>query len=584
MKHGNEILKRAPILLGLLVLLSGIFFYWKISLFEDTLQRKNQAELELKTELTAQIILSLLNEEKTAEAVAFCNTFDNNILRLTLVSSDGKVIADSAGKMESFANHGDRTEIKRAFEGVPTTITRYSESLNMWMTYHALLLKTAHGDYVLRAAIPANQTAWMSKYVKINVFSAFLFGAVIILLIAVYYQIHFVQKPLSVLEQATISLASGKLNWQAEMPHHAQGSIQKLAHSMENMTERLKEQMDKLLRERNERIAILNALDESILLFDLNGNAIRFNRAAAIRFELSNTSTKFNIWRCGIPGLPETVMKSLNSKKEFTREFSFERKGSDYTFFIKGHILEEADESYLLMSITDLTGLRKLESFRSDFIANVSHEIKTPLTCILGAAETLEQEQNLTAEQRKNLFNMLSMQSRRLNALIEDILSLAAIERRQMEPSANFAPVRLDELVLRAIKMDNGSIPVSFYPKEPLLVNGDLQLLEQAVLNILSNAQKYSKSDRIEVALSENEGKAVLTIRDFGIGIPPEHQERIFERFYRVHKERSRANGGTGLGLAIVKHVIQLHRGTVSLESVSGQGCTFTITLPVYTP
>ncbi len=230
--------------------------------------------------------------------------------------------------------------------------------------------------------------------------------------------------------------------------------------------------------------------------------------------------------------------------------------------------------------------LQRLERFRSDFIANVSHEIKTPLTAILSTVELLS-EQTVSEAQRTKCLDILSRQSRRLNNLVQDILSLAAIERRQGGAGdAAFLHVRCDNLlqdvvILSSDSAERAHIDLRLAEALPeVSVFADPHLLEQGLLNLIQNAIKHSGTKRIDVALSADEEQVSFTVRDYGTGIAQEHHARLFERFYRVHKERSRATGGTGLGLAIVKHIALLHKGTITVHSAMGEGAIFTLTLP----
>ncbi len=280
------------------------------------------------------------------------------------------------------------------------------------------------------------------------------------------------------------------------------------------------------------------------------------------------------------------AQRAFQSGEAFEKEFSLQRVRSTQTLYIKGRIIVQEGKRFLLLTIIDLTNQRKLESFRSDFIANVSHELKTPLTCIIGAAETIHEESNLTPEQNSKLLEMIFEQSNRLNMLVQDILSLTALEKKQLAPGREFAALSLPTMLTEAIqlcadKAANRGISLKLTEQTPLEIAGDYQLLEQAVANLINNAILYSNSQLIEVSLTREHDSSVITVRDYGIGIAPEHQERIFERFYRVHKERSRQLGGTGLGLAIVKHVAQLHHGYAELGSTPGKGCEFRIVLPL---
>ena len=233
-----------------------------------------------------------------------------------------------------------------------------------------------------------------------------------------------------------------------------------------------------------------------------------------------------------------------------------------------------------------LAELRRAERFRSEFIANLTHEIKTPLTGILGAVDLLDGGDDLPPDNRKTLFGMLRGESVRLNALAQDILELAHLEEQQRDATASFAPVDLADIV-RSVQMrlqpkaDAANVRLVLDDVPSVTVPCDARLVEHALSNLVENALRYSGSPDIVLSLGVHDKKAILAVVDHGIGIPPEHRARIFERFYRVDKNRSRDQGGTGLGLAIVKHVAQLHHGTATLNPTAGGGCRFELSLPL---
>lgn len=226
--------------------------------------------------------------------------------------------------------------------------------------------------------------------------------------------------------------------------------------------------------------------------------------------------------------------------------------------------------------------LRQLEEFRKEFIANVSHEVKTPLTAIISAVEFLETKNALLDKQSFECLNILGFQAQRLNNLINDILTLSIIEDRQTNEDKHFEYFKLNKLIENLIKYINvENIDINFVSNVDMEILGNERLLEQAVTNLIMNAVKYSQSQKIDINLEKSEEKVIIKVTDYGIGISEEHLSRIFERFYRVDKARSRATGGTGLGLAIVKNIAILHGGSVGVESVPNKFTTFTINLPL---
>ena len=229
---------------------------------------------------------------------------------------------------------------------------------------------------------------------------------------------------------------------------------------------------------------------------------------------------------------------------------------------------------------------RANEAFRREFTANVTHELRTPLTAILGAVEMLGDGSSLTEAERAELFDIIREQAGRLNALSGDVLALAQLEREQQEDVRAFEPVETGCLLkrvaeLEAPKAKARGIELVVAEGDDAVVAGDVQLLEQALVNLVENAFRYSGSDRVELSCHVRDRRAELSVVDYGVGIAAQHLPRLFERFYRVDKARSRALGGTGLGLAIVKHIAQVHGGDVAVSSEPGVRTEFRLSLPL---
>ncbi|NMA47543.1 MAG: hypothetical protein GX945_13365 [Lentisphaerae bacterium] len=583
MKPRDRILFGLPLAIGCGVLLFALLFYWQQRLFEASYMQDARRNIEQEAQLVAHIVRPLLDQGKLAEARAFCDSFTSDTLRLSLIDASGKVEADSGERAAILSDHSDRVEIRAAFLGQPTTVERYSESLNQWMIYHALLLPSSHGNYVLRTAVPTDRARQMLVLARQNMALSLLFGGALVFMLTLYI-LYRVRKPILALQEAATAISSGDLNTSITIPQR--GVLRDLAISLGTMTEQLKIQLARVVHERNQKDAIFNAMSEAVMLLLPDGTAIKYNRAAAMLFGLFAPDARFNLVRSGMPDLLAKAHQALKDDTPFESEIVFRRPEGNLLLFVKGYVIHQDEDKLLLLTISDLTQQRRMESFRSDFIANVSHEIKTPLTCIVGAVETLQEEEDISPEARAKLLDILAQQSRRLNLLVQDILSLAALERKQNNRRQNFTEVKLDSTLINAMnlclpKAEEMQIELLITENMPTSVQGDCQLLEQAVVNLINNALTYSGSPRVELALKQEHGLATISVKDFGIGIAPVHHQRIFERFYLVHQERSRELGGTGLGLAIVKHIAQLHHGYAELESTPGKGCTFKINLPL---
>ena len=233
-----------------------------------------------------------------------------------------------------------------------------------------------------------------------------------------------------------------------------------------------------------------------------------------------------------------------------------------------------------------LAEMRRVEGFRRDFVANLTHELKTPLTGILGAVDLLDGEDALPPAASRKLFGLLRGETKRLNALVQDVLSLARLEQDQNALHRAFAPADLGDIV-RSVqsrllpKADAAGVRLVLAAAPSVTIPCDARLVEQALANLVENALRHSGSPDVVLALAVRDGHAVLSVEDHGAGIPPEHRARVFERVYRVDKGRSRETGGTGLGLAIVKHIAQLHGGIATLVPSVGGGCRFEMSLPL---
>lgn len=226
------------------------------------------------------------------------------------------------------------------------------------------------------------------------------------------------------------------------------------------------------------------------------------------------------------------------------------------------------------------------ETFRREFTANVTHELKSPLTAILGAVEMLRDGSALSEEERADLLGIVNGESGRLGRLVGDVLSLAQIEREETENVGGFETVSLDDLVSSVVDLEKskagvGQVRVEIARNDAVSVKGDACRLEEVLQNLIANALRYSGTDRVEIASVSSRDKVTVTVSDFGIGIAEQHLPHLFERFYRVNKSRSRTLGGTGLGLAIVKHIVRLHGGDVFVTSCPGVKTTFGFTLPI---
>ena len=342
--------------------------------------------------------------------------------------------------------------------------------------------------------------------------------------------------------------------------------------------------------------ALIGGLPQPAIVLDREGRVITFN-AAARGVAPALRSGEPALIALRMPELVDAIRRAGKRREQQRVEF-FERVPLDRWFeaFVTPVTLPETDGTQaelLLMTFNDLTPLRRVEEMRADFIANASHELRTPLAALLGFIETLQGPAKNDTAAREKFLAIMQQQAARMARLIDDLLSLSRIElNAHLTPNT---PVDLAPLVrqvtdgLQTLARDRQVEVRMAIPAEPVMVLGDRDELIRALENLVENALKYGAAGkRVDVTLSRAQTRAGapearIAIRDFGPGIAPEHLPRLTERFYRVDVADSRSQGGTGLGLSLVKHVLNRHGGRVSIESVPGQGATFTMHLPLYT-
>jgi two-component system phosphate regulon sensor histidine kinase PhoR len=369
--------------------------------------------------------------------------------------------------------------------------------------------------------------------------------------------------------------------------------VRGLAGRLNEMAGQLQSRLATVVQQRNELGAVLSSMSEGVVAIDLEERIISLNRAAAQLLSLAPT------WAIGRPihealrnsALQSFVGRTLTENAPLQQEITLRPSSGTgdearYVQAVSAVLRDAAGRGFgVVVVLHEVTQLRRLELIRREFVANVSHEIKTPVSAIRAATETLQNGQEHDPEQVKRILGIVGRQSERLGQIVEDLLSLARIEQREQQMTQELGNEPLLP-VLRAAtetcqaKAEQKQISLSVDCSQALRAHIDRPLLEQAVVNLIDNAVKYSPSGTtVQIRGWAGEAESVIAVTDQGRGIEPEHLPRVFERFYRTDKARSRAVGGTGLGLSIVKHVAEVQGGRVSVDSNPGRGSEFRIHL-----
>jgi len=574
-------------LLITLIALTAITWFASNTLREFYLQQ-TAGDLEERAYLLREQMLSVLTPLEPEVVDAICKELGQvSETRITVVLPDGIVIGDSRETPQFMDNHGGRDEIVEALAGRVGRSIRYSDTLHQRMMYVAVPLeKNGRIRAVVRTALGVSALEKTLRSIRLQI----ALGGLVIAILAAgvsFYVSRRITKPIERIRQGAEHFSSGDLSLRLPTPDTEE--MASLAEALNRMAAQLDDRMKTVVSQRNELEAVLASMVEGVIAVDMEERIISMNSAAGGMFECDPT-------RCQGRNIQEVirnlalqrfVARALSSDTSIADDFVLYR-GEERILNIHSTPLYDARQQIgTLLVINDVTQLRHLEHVRSDFVANVSHEIKTPLTAIKGFVETLQQEAVESKEERERFLGIILRHVDRLNAILEDLLTLSRIEREGARPEMKLQPTPVREVIQTAVQVcqpraDARRIQIHVNCSEEIVARVDTTLLEQALVNLIDNAVKYSgDGSAVWIEVKQSPSQVRIHIRDKGPGIPRRHLPRLFERFYRADKARSRKLGGTGLGLAIVKHIVQVHGGHVTVESALGKGSTFTLYLPV---
>lgn len=576
------------LVLTLALALLGYIWYQSDS-FEKIYLTSITNELLIRNQLLKPDIEKSLAKNDLKALNKLSRVIDKRIdTRITVIDNHGKVLCDSRGKVDLMAPHltEDRKEIINAFRGKSSTSIRNSSTLSTRMIYAATPIHSKSHTYVLRTAMSIAQIDNILSKARRDILFFGLLVAVAASILS-YFIVRSIRTPIKALRVNAARIAGGDLDTTLPIPE--KGVIHDLALSLNNMAEQLKKRLEQVYLEKKKRDAIFTSMTEGVIALDLSGNILDINRAAIEMLELPSNANGLSFFTLvNNEDLLKIVEKITMNKELVESELTLHTIQERY-IRVRGTVLSSKGSIFgVVIVLYDVTQVKKLENFRHDFIANVSHEIKTPLTAIRGAVETLAEGAIKEPENAEKFMKIITKHSDRLNSLVHDILSLSSLEIKTDARERDFANLKIASIINTACEIcqeraDNEDVKfkVTLQDKN-YQIQGDCQLLEQALINLIENAIKYSESsESIEINAAKKDNNILIKVKDHGTGIAAKHLPRLFERFYRVDKARSRKLGGTGLGLAIVKHIAQLHKGRISVESELGHGSTFILSLPI---
>jgi two-component system phosphate regulon sensor histidine kinase PhoR len=572
-----------------IILISIVAVTWYASIeARKFFLEKTEADLKARAKLFEGQIIAFLDHLDRDKIDLLCKEEGQRAsTRITVILPTGEVAGDSDSNPRTMDNHADRIEFKEAFVGDSGMSIRTSRTLGKDFMYVGIPVKK--GDTflaVVRTSIPVDviDTAikGIQRRIMLGALVMIFLGAIMSLIVS-----RWISRPIERLKQGAGYFIKGDFDYR--LPVSDIEEIVSLNESIKDMARQLHTRIDTITQQRTEIEAILSSMMEGVIAVDADERIIIMNSAAANMFGCDLSKVQGRIIQEAVRNshLQQFVSETLSGEKPVEKEIAI-TTGEERFLFGHGTLIRDIEGKKVgaLFVLSDITRLRRLENIRKDFVANVSHEIKTPITAIKGFVEILRDDGKKDEQDVKRFLEIISRHVNRLEAIIDDLLRLSRIEKDVETEGIQLMESRIKDVLESAIQIskplaDSKGMEIGLFCDDGLTARINLPLLEQAVVNLLDNAIKYTDDKTpVKIVAEDNDKELLIHIIDNGRGIEQEHLPRIFERFYRVDKARSRRLGGTGLGLAIVKHIIQAHKGHVTVTSTPDKGSTFTIHLP----
>lgn len=507
--------------------------------------------------------------------------------RISLIIPNGQVLADSDEDPRNMDLHNDRPEIIQALLDGEGVSRRSSYTLEEEHLYYARMCSHTDHSMIIRVSFPTLSLISALRDLKFNLFWG---GVIISVLLGLlnWYLSSQILRPIQIMESGARRFARGKLKM--KVPESNIKELGSLAQSLNLMAENIYDRIRVITQQKNEQMAILSSMSEGVLAMGPDGAILSSNRAAAAMFGLQPNSIVGRPFHEVIrhTQLIDFVTLVLQEQQSSQCDISiFEPE--ERTLSVIGNRMPAKKGAIggAVLVFTDLTKIQKLEGVRREFVANVSHELKTPITSIQGYVETLQDGAINDKENAQRFLEIIAKHAVRLSQIVDDLLELSRIEEIPGGEEQYLKLVSLNDLVESTLapfstQAENRSIALDVELDENTELKLNAKLFTHALGNLLDNAIKYSESNTtIKILGHKRADGFVLEIKDQGQGIEEGHLNRIFERFYRVDRGRSREVGGTGLGLSIVKHIARIHSAKLEVESKTGTGSTFRLIFPV---
>ncbi len=577
------------LILIVIVITCTVIFTSQISkkFYKEEVENKLQSiGLSIQYHLLDSVIPSKTNYNSLAKNFADYHnhntSYPDNNLRVTFIDNKGNVLGDSEADYTIMENHSARKEVQKALTGVIGKDIRSSKTLKSDLLYMAIPVEEL--GVIVRISVPLvqlniiNRMTWF--YSILIIISALILTVIVSSKIA-----ESVIRPLNDIINASNEISNG--NYSKRIALATNDEVGQLALQFNEMASKLDKTISDLNSKKIEVLSIVESITNGIVAVDKDNKILLINPAAFNAFNIDKNSNVTGGY------ISEHIRNNrvnllLKDSMEQNKPLEAEILVDDKILLVKTAPISPKDgiikNSRWIISIQDITKVRKLEHLRTEFVSNVTHELKTPITSIRGFVETLKSGAINKPDVSVRFLDIIDIEAERLHELINDILSLSEIETKLSDTdleNISLNPI-IDEVfgIMQNIANEKNILLQNNIP-EKIYINANRNRMKQLILNLVDNAVKYNvPNGSVTVDAHRVGGKVVISVKDTGIGIPAEHLPRIFERFYRVDKGRSRDMGGTGLGLSIVKHIINLYNGDIKVNSKVGTGTEFIIQLP----
>lgn len=540
---------RSIIVVAMVVLFAGLFI--ASTFFYDYFNKSQVSQLKEELSLVAT------NVDKIG--IEYFDNFNSPVFRFTLVDADGEVLYDSQVTSEDMENHLDREEIREAFESGHGSSARYSSTLTERTFYEATRLESGN---VLRISV-SQVTVGALILGMLPAICAIVLISVAVALLLSHKMAKSIVKPLN------------ELDLENPIENETYEELAPILTKLNKQHKQIIRNMQELRQKSDEFEQITASMNEGLVLLDKKGMILSINSAAKKLFSADETAVGRDFLTIDRSiDMSRAIEKALDGKRA---EFRVERNGGEYKFVVNRTESDGKTVGIVILCF-DVTETAFAERNRKEFTANVSHELKTPLQSIIGSAELLENGL-VKPEDTKRFIGNIKNEAVRLVSLINDIIRLSQLDEDSETVTESVDLYDLANEVVEMLTVSAAKKQVEVHLNgESCVMNGIRRYLYEIIYNLCDNAIRYNKEGgKVTVDLKNTDGNVVLSVSDTGIGIPAEHQNRIFERFYRVDKSHSKETGGTGLGLSIVKHAVAYHGGTIRLESKPQEGTTITV-------